>query len=133
MACAEKARERGFKVFGIQYYTECWSGPGGEKTFGRDGSSVDCVDGVGKSGANFVYRFGDYGLCETKFSNHFSVYQYDLVTINNWLLSRIVFSSNPCTAAPPVFPRHFSSDDGVWCEHPYESFESRGQSADAGN
>ncbi|RMX48033.1 hypothetical protein pdam_00002690 [Pocillopora damicornis] len=62
MACAEKARERGFKVFGIQFYTECWSGPGGEKTFGRDGSSVDCEDGVGKSGANFVYRFGDYEL-----------------------------------------------------------------------
>lgn len=64
MACAKKARERGFKVFGIQFYTECWSGTGAEKTYGRDGTSVGCEHGVGKSGANFVYRFGDYGTCE---------------------------------------------------------------------
>lgn len=60
MACAEKAREKGFKFFGIQYYTECWSGTGAEKTYGRDGTSKDCENGVGKSAANFVYRFGDY-------------------------------------------------------------------------
>lgn len=64
MACAKKARERGFKVFGIQFYTECWSGTGAEKTYGRDGTSAGCEHGVGKSGANFVYRFGDYGTCE---------------------------------------------------------------------
>ena len=60
-ACAEKAREKGFKVFGIQFYTACWSGPGAETTYPRDGVSVDCNSGVGKSGANFVYKFGDYG------------------------------------------------------------------------
>lgn len=65
-ACAEKARERGFKFFGIQFYTLCWSGTGAEKTYGRDGVSVDCKDGVGKSGANFVYRFSDYGKHETR-------------------------------------------------------------------
>lgn len=64
MACAEKAREKGFKFFGIQYYTECWSGTGTEKTYGRDGTSKDCENGVGKSAANFVYRFGDYGECD---------------------------------------------------------------------
>ncbi len=61
MACAEKARENGFKFFGIQFHTECWSGTGSEKTYGRDGTSKDCKNGVGKSGANFVYRFSDYG------------------------------------------------------------------------
>ena len=68
MACAEKAREKGFKFFGIQYYTECWSGTGAEKTYGRDGTSKGCQNGVGKSAANFVYRFGDYGECETLLS-----------------------------------------------------------------
>lgn len=64
MACAEKAREKGFNFFGIQFYTECWSGTGAEKTYGRDGTSKDCKNGFGKSGANFVYRFSDYGECE---------------------------------------------------------------------
>jgi len=71
MACAEKAREKGFKFFGIQYYTECWSGTGAEKTYGRDGTSKGCQNGVGKSAANFVYRFGDYGECETFHSDNF--------------------------------------------------------------
>ena len=64
MACAEKAREKGFKFFGIQFYRECWSGTGADKTYGRDGKSKNCENGVGKSAANFVYRFGDYGECE---------------------------------------------------------------------
>ena len=63
MACAEKAREKGFTFFGIQFYSECWSGTGAEKSYGRDGTSKDCENGVGKSAANFVYRFGDYGEC----------------------------------------------------------------------
>ena len=60
-ACAVKARERGFHFFGIQFYTECWSGTGAEENYGRDGISMDCENGVGKSGANFVYSFSDYG------------------------------------------------------------------------
>jgi len=72
MACAEKAREKGFKFFGIQYYTECWSGTGAEKTYERDGTSKDCENGVGKSAANFVYRFGDYGEYEMLVSVNFT-------------------------------------------------------------
>ncbi|XP_068737204.1 tiggy-winkle hedgehog protein-like [Montipora capricornis] len=58
-ACAEKAREKGFKFFGVQFYTECWSGAGAEKTYARDGASKDCTHGVGNSGSNFVYTFND--------------------------------------------------------------------------
>lgn len=65
-ACATKARDKGYKFFGIQFYTECWSGSGAETTYARDGVSVDCDSGVGKSGAIFVYRFGDYGKYLTK-------------------------------------------------------------------
>ena len=61
-ACATIARDKGYKFFGIQFFTECWSGTGAETTYARDGLSVDCDSGVGKSGANFVYRFGDYGI-----------------------------------------------------------------------
>ena len=60
-ACAETAKKRGFKLFGVQFYTECWSGPGAEKTYAQDGISKDCINGVGKSGANFVYAFADDG------------------------------------------------------------------------
>lgn len=65
-ACAAKARDKGYKFFGIQFYTECWSGTGAETTYARDGISVDCDSGVGKSGAIFVYRFGDYGKYLTR-------------------------------------------------------------------
>lgn len=105
---------------------ECWSGFGGEKIFGWDGLLVDCEDGVGKFGVNFVYRFGDYGLCEIKFFDYFLVYQYDLVIINNWLFFRIVFLFNLCIVVLFVFFCYFLSDDGVWCEYFYELFESWG-------
>ena len=36
------------------------------------GTSKDCENGVGKSGANFVYRFGDYGECEMLDSIYFT-------------------------------------------------------------
>lgn len=40
--CAEAARTRKFKVFGLQNFGECWSGPGAENEFARDGPSDKC-------------------------------------------------------------------------------------------
>ena len=57
MACARVAKERGYNFFGLQNKAECRSGNGTERTFGRDGPSLDCTQGVGESGANFVYKF----------------------------------------------------------------------------
>jgi len=37
------AAERGFKVFGLQNYGECWSGAGANKTYKRDGPSHNCL------------------------------------------------------------------------------------------
>lgn len=48
-----------FKVFGIQFYGECWSGSDGEKTYGEYGSSQNCWKGVGGTRTNFVYEFID--------------------------------------------------------------------------
>ncbi|KAK3699894.1 hypothetical protein QZH41_016558, partial [Actinostola sp. cb2023] len=42
--------------FGLQHYGECWSGKDADLTYARDGSSDACVKGVGKEGANFVYK-----------------------------------------------------------------------------
>ncbi|XP_031565649.1 uncharacterized protein LOC116300831 [Actinia tenebrosa] len=56
-ACAKKAAEMKFGFFGIQSNGECWSGEDSERTYARDGPSTDCHHGVGKSGANYVYRF----------------------------------------------------------------------------
>ena len=35
--------------------------PRQRKPYARDGISKDCINGVGKSGANFVYAFGGDG------------------------------------------------------------------------
>lgn len=95
MACAEKAREKGFKFFGIQYYTECWSGTGAEKTYGRDGTSKDCENGVGKSAANFVYRFGDYSEYFTdRFSSnltHVAVIKFCFKFTVTFFFLRVIF------------------------------------------
>ena len=48
--------QTGFSYFGLQSYSECWSGPNGKKTFARNGKSKHCIKGVGLSEANYVYR-----------------------------------------------------------------------------
>ena len=47
------------QVFGIQFYGECWSGTGGDKTYGEYGWSRNCWQGVGGPHTNFVYEFVD--------------------------------------------------------------------------
>lgn len=47
------------EYFGVQFYGECWSGPGAGETFARDGPSEACYEGVGKKKTNAVYRIED--------------------------------------------------------------------------
>lgn len=72
--CAEKAKANGYKVFGLQFYGECWSGPSAEANFAQYGTadplqtyqvtgnppppcdksnSQECIGG---SSVNYVYR-----------------------------------------------------------------------------
>eukprot|EP00794_Sanderia_malayensis_P014216 gene14216-15699_t len=66
--CAQRAKARGYKYFGIQYYAECWSGPG-DIDYKRYGDSEKCVDEkykpcstaqgeicAGENNANYVYQ-----------------------------------------------------------------------------
>ena len=55
-ACAEIAKDRGLRVFGIQYYGECWSGLDAENTYNKYGLSGNCWNGVGEGGAYYVYK-----------------------------------------------------------------------------
>ncbi|KAL9963798.1 hypothetical protein ACROYT_G027341 [Oculina patagonica] len=59
--CAHKVvvKNSTFKVFGIQFYGECWTGADGEKTYSEYGSSANCWKGVGGTRANYVYEFID--------------------------------------------------------------------------
>ena len=41
--CAQKALQEGYRVFGLQFYGECWSGPLGEFNYSRDGASDNCI------------------------------------------------------------------------------------------
>lgn len=65
--CSRLADKKGFNVFGVQFYGECWSGKGAEFSYGKDGKANKCVAGVGQERANYVYRFlkkGIYLRCE---------------------------------------------------------------------
>ncbi|KAJ7383586.1 hypothetical protein OS493_026771 [Desmophyllum pertusum] len=65
--CAKKTRDKGYNVFGLQFYGECWSDFDSEDTYFRDGPSKECVTHdhhlcgsqerfcVGKKETNFVY------------------------------------------------------------------------------
>lgn len=55
-ACAKEVKKAGYLYFGLQFYGECWSGPQAHSTYDEDGKSKDCVLGVGKERANFVYK-----------------------------------------------------------------------------
>jgi hypothetical protein len=59
--CSRLAEEKGFQYFGIQFYGECWSGHQSETSYGKDGESKKCIAGVGKAGANYVYKFAKQG------------------------------------------------------------------------
>ena len=55
-ACAKEIKAAGYLYFGLQFYGECWSGPRAHSTYDKDGESKNCVLGVGKERANFVYK-----------------------------------------------------------------------------
>jgi hypothetical protein len=57
--CADKVNQKNstFKVFGVQFYGECWSGDKADSTYGEYGSSRNCWKGVGGSYSNYVYSF----------------------------------------------------------------------------
>lgn len=62
--CAQKAKEKKYMYFAIQYYGECWSGPTSPWTYDRYGASSQCLSLVGKALTNVVYRFvGDEQEC----------------------------------------------------------------------
>lgn len=55
--CAEESFRQGFTaMFGMQYYGECWSGKDAESNYEKHGKSGNCVNGVGKSSTNYIYR-----------------------------------------------------------------------------
>lgn len=64
--CAEKAWERGFRYFGIQFYGECWSDEEAETRYNMHGEvgrlqrEQNCIEGVGMHWANYVYKFAPW-------------------------------------------------------------------------
>ncbi|CAH3172036.1 unnamed protein product [Porites lobata] len=75
--CANATRAKGWKVFGLQFYGECWSGENGETTFNNYGEAgpkkcvQELVQGfppcdkskdmecVGTQSTNYIYRLKD--------------------------------------------------------------------------
>merc|ERR550519_139258 len=75
--CAKIAEAKGYEFFGLQFFGECWSGPG--VTYARDGPSDDCRGTdfkacsddpdrpcVGRAFTNYVYKVVDQGKTEPK-------------------------------------------------------------------
>ena len=81
--CAERARQKGYNVFGLQFYGECWSGQNAEFNFNREGAAKDekcvmnlnkpteCVQSsnqecVGTQWTNYVYKLTESKLNKAK-------------------------------------------------------------------
>ncbi|KAL9963373.1 hypothetical protein ACROYT_G026883 [Oculina patagonica] len=54
--CSTLARDMGYEYFAVQNEVECWTSKNIAKTYNKYGKSENCVNGVGKKLANFVYR-----------------------------------------------------------------------------
>lgn len=81
--CGEKASQKGYTVFGLQFYGECWSGQNAEFNFNREGAAKDekcvmnlnkpteCVQSsnqecVGTQWTNYVYKLTESKLNKAK-------------------------------------------------------------------
>ena len=66
--CAKKVKNAGDKIFGLQYYGECWSGTG-NVNYTTFGPSTNCFDGkfeecssakdsacIGAEETNYIYE-----------------------------------------------------------------------------
>lgn len=60
-ACARLVKHRNptYKVFGVKFYGECWSGPKAFETYDKYGSSIskNCYAGVGTHYTYYVYKY----------------------------------------------------------------------------
>lgn len=72
LRCSEAVSKRGYIIFGLQFYGECWSGENVTETYDRDGNSSQCYSAVndefkpcnndsdeacvGAAKANYVYK-----------------------------------------------------------------------------
>ncbi|XP_031559182.1 A disintegrin and metalloproteinase with thrombospondin motifs 18-like [Actinia tenebrosa] len=45
-----------YKVFGVQFYGECWTGLGAENTYMKYGAAENCYKGVGAKHSIYVYK-----------------------------------------------------------------------------
>lgn len=56
--CANEVQNKGYKVLGVQYYGECWSGSNDVAQYDKYGnaSPESCWQGVGKHWTNYVYK-----------------------------------------------------------------------------
>ncbi|PFX24446.1 Neurogenic locus Notch protein [Stylophora pistillata] len=54
--CSTLARDMGYEYFAVQNEVQCWTSKDIANTFNKYGKSDNCVGGVGKEMANFVYR-----------------------------------------------------------------------------
>lgn len=48
LSCAEAVSKKGYTIFGLQYYGECWSGENVVQTYAKYGKSSQCLSAVNK-------------------------------------------------------------------------------------
>ena len=58
-ACARAAVARGYRLFSVQFYTQCRWGPSASGEIKKLRRSRGCYSGMGSWGTGFVYRVQD--------------------------------------------------------------------------
>ena len=62
--CRDKAHAAGYKVFGVQFSTQCYTGPHAHITYDKYGKANNCQNGKGGERITSVYRIIK-GMVET--------------------------------------------------------------------
>lgn len=65
-ACARAAVARGYRIFSIQFYTQCRWGPTASRDYAKMKTSQGCYNGLGSWESGFVYRVSRSGGSEGK-------------------------------------------------------------------
>ena len=102
--CAEEAAVQGYlAMFGVQFYGECRTGKDANKTYDKYGKSKNCINGVGKQNANYVYRIkGKWTGASRPVVSHTFVFVYMRVFINYNLFGAYRNEGNHCESTRDI-------------------------------
>lgn len=84
--CAKKARDKGYKVFGLQFYGECWSDENGLQTYQKFGKANEkkCIMDLLYKNNQYEWKYCDMASDQPCIGQDSTNYVYVLNEGSGW-------------------------------------------------